>query len=65
MRTNQMGARTFLQIGHQLVDDVLHGPIEADVLQRMRLVDDAFACRTGAVLLQMLDKAAFADCEQM
>lgn len=50
-----------LQAGHQLVDDVLHDPVQFEVEQRLRLVDLGVA--HGAVLagLQVLHDAALAD----
>ena len=64
LKVENRKALTFLEVGHQLVDDVLHGAVEADVLQRVRLVDHDVARRACVVLLQMLDQAALADCEQ-
>jgi hypothetical protein len=32
-----------LQVGHKLVNDVLHRPVECNVVQRMGLVDGHFA----------------------
>ena len=34
-----------LQVGHQLVHDVLHGPVELDVVERMRLMDHFVALK--------------------
>jgi len=34
-----------LQVGHELVNDILHRPVEGDVVQRMGLVDGHFALR--------------------
>lgn len=52
---------TRLEIGNQLVDNILHGSVEADVLKRMRLMYDNLACRTGVLLLQMLHQTALAE----
>ena len=52
---------TFQDVWHQLVDNVLHGSVEADVLQRMGLVDDAVALWTCVPLLQVLYQTALAD----
>jgi len=49
------------QLRHQFVHNVLHGAIEADVLQGMGLVDDVVAGGAGLLLLQVLHQAALAD----
>lgn len=53
---------TFLEAWDQFVNNVLHGPVVTDVLQRVALVDDNPACGTRVVLLQILHQAAPADC---
>lgn len=52
---------TFLEVGNQFVDDILHGSVKADVLKRMRLMYDNLACRAGVLLLQMFHQAALAE----
>ena len=42
---------TLHDVGHEFEDDVLHGAVEADVLQRVGLVDDAVTLRTRVPLL--------------
>lgn len=43
-----------LQIGHKLVNDVSHGAVERNVLQRVRLVYNDFARWASVVLLEVL-----------
>ena len=52
---------TLHDVGDELEDDVLHGAVEADVLQRVGLVDDAVTLGTRVPLLQVLHQAALAD----
>jgi len=61
METAGLAGPTFLQLRHQFVHNVLHGAIEADVLQGMGLVDDVVAGGAGLLLLQVLHQAALAD----
>ena len=44
-----------------LIDDVLHGPVECDVVQGVRLVDHHLALRAVNVVLQVFDYAALAE----
>lgn len=50
---------TFHQIRHQLINNILHCAVKADVLQRMGLMDDILAGWTGVILLQVFHQAAF------
>ena len=53
--------RTFLQFGHQSVDNVLHGSVVSDIIERVTLMDKCFALWARVLLLQMLDETALAD----
>lgn len=46
-----------LQVGHQLVDNVLHRPVETDVLEWIGLVYDYIARRARIVLFEVLNDA--------
>lgn len=48
---NPIAPLTVHEVRHQLVHDVLHRPVEADVLQRMGLVDNIFTRWAGIVFL--------------
>lgn len=50
----------FHQVRHQLVDNILHCAVEADVLQRMGLMDDILAGWTSVIFLQVFHQATFA-----
>lgn len=54
-------SHTFLKIGNQFVNDILHGSVKADVLKWMRLMYDNLACWTGVLLLQVFHQAALAE----
>lgn len=53
-----------LQIWHQLVYNVLHSSVVADVLQRVALMNHDFTGRACVVILQMFDQAALTKCMQ-
>jgi hypothetical protein len=52
-----------MQIGHEFVDEILHGAIERDIMRRMTLMDEIVAFRTRVVLLlEVSQEATLADC---
>lgn len=53
---------TVLKIWYQFVDNILHCPVETDVLQRMWLVDHNLTWWTCVVLFQVFHKATFTNC---
>jgi hypothetical protein len=55
---------TFLQIWYQLVDNVLHGSIKADILQGVGLMDDISTSWTSIIFLQMLHQTALTNLKE-
>jgi len=53
-----------LEIRDELIHNVLHGAVVADIIQGMTLMNDYVTSGTGVVLLEMLHKAAFAESVQ-
>ena len=52
---------TFIEVWHQFVDNILHGPIRAEVHQRLCLMDLDIALGTELATLEILDNATLAN----